>query len=114
VNRHRFEAEPDPNFHYMPIQIRIRTGIKTMPIHMRILPPSFAHVGKYEKKILLFTAMPVYNVFPFGTGKMMRIRPDPDPQQCSKPMLGLTTNCGENALGDEAIDEKSLRSAYGS
>jgi hypothetical protein len=39
VDRHRFDA--DPNTHtisiLMPIKIRIRIGIKTMPIHMRIL-----------------------------------------------------------------------------
>ncbi len=42
-------------FILMPIQIRMRIGIKTMLIYMRI------HIG---------------------TGKIRRVRPDPDPQHC--------------------------------
>jgi hypothetical protein len=48
VDRHRFGADPDqdfyveadPNFHVDadPDPIRIRIGIRTMPILMRILP----------------------------------------------------------------------------
>jgi hypothetical protein len=39
VDRHFFDADPDPIriFMLMPIQIRIRAGIKTVPILMRIL-----------------------------------------------------------------------------
>ncbi len=41
-----FDADPVPNFHLMPIQIRIRirNGIKTMPIHMRILPQVLQYI----------------------------------------------------------------------
>jgi hypothetical protein len=47
VDQHRFDADPDPNFHVdansNQIQIRIMTGIKTMPIFMRI-PPQVLHM----------------------------------------------------------------------
>jgi hypothetical protein len=39
-DRHRFDANPDPNFHddAVPDPTRMRVGIRTMPIPMRILP----------------------------------------------------------------------------
>jgi hypothetical protein len=45
VDRHFFYADPDPIriSMLMPIQIRIRVGIKTMPILMRILA-QFLHL----------------------------------------------------------------------
>ncbi len=47
----------------MPIQARIRIGIKTIPIHMRILPLTLHMLENREEKWLLFKVMPIYNVF---------------------------------------------------
>jgi hypothetical protein len=42
IDRHRFNADLDPNFHFDANQIQIWIcGIKTMLIHMRILPYVF-------------------------------------------------------------------------
>jgi hypothetical protein len=50
----------------MPIQIRIRIGIKRMPIHMRIYRKFFSACWKIgEKIVLFFSAMPVFSVFLF-------------------------------------------------
>ncbi len=64
VDRHRFDAGPDPDFHVDadPDPIRIRIGIRTMPILMRILPQVLHTMG--NQKIFLYpvTTLPVYNV----------------------------------------------------
>jgi hypothetical protein len=49
----------------MPIQIRIRIGIKTMAVLMLILSQGgFTHDGKSEYFFILFlvTALPVYKI----------------------------------------------------
>ncbi len=53
------------------ISIRIWIGIKTMPIHMQILPQvlhMLENGGKYFG-FILFTAAPVYNIFFFSQSK---------------------------------------------
>ncbi len=47
MDRHLFDADPDPNSMLMPIRIRI--VIKAMPIHMQNADPtlSFAYVGQF-------------------------------------------------------------------
>jgi hypothetical protein len=54
VDRQRFDADRIRNFILSPIQIRIR---------MRILPQVLHMMESW--RFLLFTSMPVYNVFPF-------------------------------------------------
>jgi hypothetical protein len=76
VDRHRFDADPDPTFHFEPnqIRIRIRIDIKTIPIHEADPAPSCKHVGKQGNFILfLFAAMPVYNGFFLISGKCVKI-----------------------------------------
>jgi hypothetical protein len=56
---------------FMPIRIRLSIlrpiriwiGIETMPIHMRILPQVLHKLENWANILLLFTVMPVYNVF---------------------------------------------------
>jgi hypothetical protein len=50
---------------FMPIRIWI--GIKTMPIHLRILPQVLQMLENLNFLIFLFTVIPVHNVFPFSS-----------------------------------------------
>jgi hypothetical protein len=50
-----------------------------------------------EKNTVIHSNASLHCIRPPGSGKMMRIRPDPDPQHYSKPMLGLAKNFEERA-----------------
>jgi hypothetical protein len=54
VDRHRFDADsdPDPNFHFDADPDPDPEGIKTMPMHMRILPQVLHMLENREKKII--------------------------------------------------------------
>ncbi len=54
-------------FMLMPIQIRIRIGIQTMPILMRILPQVLHMLENLNFFYLKFTALPVNNDLYFSS-----------------------------------------------
>jgi hypothetical protein len=58
VDRHRFDADPDPDFHVDPDPIRIRTGIRMM----RLLPQVLHTMENLNIFLFLVKPLPVYNV----------------------------------------------------
>ncbi len=83
MDRHLFDVGPDPGLDPTflfdadpdPIRIRIRIGIKTMPIHMRILPQVLQYISwKIVQTFLTFVhsnaslvSFSVYYVFLFSS-----------------------------------------------
>jgi hypothetical protein len=50
VDRHLLDADPEPNFHFDADPDLDRIGIKTMRIHMRILPQFIQMFENRERK----------------------------------------------------------------
>jgi hypothetical protein len=63
VDRHRFDADPDPNFH-VDADLDPDWHQNNADSHPT---PSFTHVGKSEIFLLLVTALPLNNVLSFSS-----------------------------------------------
>jgi hypothetical protein len=67
VDRHRFDADPDPNVH-VDCWCRSDPGRIQNDDDLHANPnPSFTHVGKSESFSLLIGALPIYNILSFSS-----------------------------------------------